>query len=406
MIMYIERTLEKEIVEALAFFPIILLTGARQIGKSTLALKFKEFTYITLDDTTLFSFAKNDPTGFIASLNKPIIIDEIQKVPELLSEIKKDVDSDRTNGNYFLTGSANLLSFKNISDSLAGRVAIFELYPYTMKELYRKDENVINIFLGEMAKIPLASLEHKEIQRHIVHGAYPEIQKITTPKMRYIWFSSYIRTYIERDVREIGELRNLDKFIGVYNVLATRSANILNKTNLSKETQVDAKTLDNYLTLLEQVYQVFKLKSYQKNIGKEMIKSPKVYFADSGVLSHLLRVKTIDDLNNSSYNGDIVETFVFSELKKHISLHEDFFNFNYYRTKDKKEIDFILESDKYLLAIEVKSSQTARVDDFKHIIDLEPRIKGKKFIGIVLYFGERVICFKEKFWAVPMRVFF
>ncbi len=124
------------------------------------------------------------------------------------------------------------------------------------------------------------------------------------------------------------------------------------------------------------------------------------------MLSHLLRVKSIEDLQHSSYNGDIVETFVYSELKKHISLHEDFFNFNYYRTKDKKEIDFILESDKHILAIEVKSSQTARVDDFKHIIDLESMVKGKNFTGIVLYFGERVICFKEKFWAVPMKVFF
>jgi len=285
-------------------------------------------------------------------------------------------------------------------------VAIFELYPYSMKEFYGKAENVIDLLLGDISKLSLASLEHEEIQNHIIFGGYPEIQKITTPKMRYIWFSSYIRTYIERDVRDIGELRNLDKFIGVYNVLATRSANILNKTNLSKDTHVDAKTLDNYLTLLEQVYQVFKLKSYQKNIGKEMIKSPKIYFADSGVLSHLLRVKSIEDLKNSAYNGDIVETFVYSELKKHISLHEDFFHFNYYRTKDKREIDFILESDKYILAIEVKSSQTARVDDFKHIIDLESNINRKIFIGVVLYFGERVICFKEKFWAVPMRVFF
>ena len=404
--MHIERALKKEITEALDFFPIILLTGARQVGKSTLSLQFKAFDYMTLDDTTLFSFAKNDPTGFVATLNKPIIIDEIQKVPELLREIKKDIDRDRVNGSYILTGSANLLSFKNISDSLAGRVAIFELYPYTMKELYAKDENVIDLLLGDISKLSLASLDPERIQTHIVHGAYPEIQKITTTKMRYIWFSSYIRTYIERDVREIGELRNLDKFIGVYNVLATRSANILNKASLSKDTQVDAKTLDNYLTLLEQVYQVFKLKSYQKNIGKEMIKSPKIYFADSGVLSHLLRVKTVEDLKNSAYNGASVETFVYNELKKHLSLHADVFSLNYYRTKDKREIDFVLESDKHILAIEVKSSQTVRVDDFRHIIDLDSMVSDKKFVGIVLYFGERVICFKEKFWAVPMRVFF
>ncbi|HIP52205.1 MAG TPA: ATP-binding protein, partial [Campylobacterales bacterium] len=134
--MYIKRSIEKEIIEALGFFPILLITGARQVGKSTLSLKFERFNYITLDDTTLFSFAKNDPIGFIGSLKKPIIIDEIQKVPELLTEIKKDVDQNRVNGSYILTGSANLLSFKNISDSLAGRIALFELYPFSMKELY------------------------------------------------------------------------------------------------------------------------------------------------------------------------------------------------------------------------------------------------------------------------------
>jgi predicted AAA+ superfamily ATPase len=404
--MYKRRTLEKEIEEALHFFPIVLLTGARQVGKSTLCLEFPNFEYITLDDTTLFSFAKSDPIGFIASLKKPIIIDEIQKVPQLLSEIKKDIDSNRINGSYLLTGSANLLSFKNISDTLAGRVAIFELYPFSMKEYYNKDENVVEMLLGDIASLNLASLDVDSIKNHIIHGGYPEIQKISSQKMRYIWFSSYIRTYIERDIRDIGELRNLDKFIGVYNLLATRSANILNKRNISKDTQVDAKTLDNYLTLLEQVYQVFTLKSYQKNIGKEMIKSPKIYFADSGVLSHLLRVRTIDELNHSPYNGDIVETFVYSELKKHISLNQEFFKINYYRTKDKNEIDFIVENDTHILAIEVKSSQTARVDDFRHIISFDSMVTDKKVVGIVLYFGQNVVRFKEKFWAVPMRVFF
>ena len=404
--MYIKRTIEKEIEEALDFFPILLITGARQVGKSTLSLKFKQFDYITLDDTTLFSFAKDDPTGFVSSLKKPIIIDEIQKVPELLSEIKKDIDQKRVNGSYILTGSANLLSFKNISDTLAGRIGLFELYPFSMKELYKKDENVLELFLSDLSKVTLSSMENSTIKEHIVNGGYPEVQKTKSSKMRYIWFSSYIRTYIERDVRDLGELRNLEKFIRVFNVLATRSANMLNKSSLAKETQVDVKTLDNYLTLLEQVYQIFLLKSYQKNMGKEMVKTPKVYFSDSGVLSHTLRIKSVEELENSHYKGEIVETFVYAELKKHFNASEDFFKFNYYRTKDKSEIDFVLESNSHILAIEVKSSSTAKVDDFKHIIEFDKLVSDKKVVGIVLYFGERVICFKEKFWAVPMKVFF
>ena len=354
--MYIKRSIEKEIEEALEFFPILLITGARQVGKSTLSLKFKQFDYITLDDTTLFTFAKNDPTGFVSSLKKPIIIDEIQKVPELLNEIKKDIDTNRVNGSYILTGSANLLSFKNISDTLAGRIGLFELYPFSMKELYNKDENLLELLSSNLTDIELPTIDNIQIKEHIIAGGYPEIQKTQSSKMRYIWFSSYIRTYIERDVRDIGELRNLEKFIRVFNLLATRSANVLNKSSLAKETKVEVKTLDNYLTLLEQVYQVFSLRSYQKNMGKEMVKTPKVYFSDSGVLSHTLRVKSVEELDNSHYKGDIVETFVYAELKKHFNRNEDFFKFNYYRTKDKSEIDFILESNSHILAIEVKSS--------------------------------------------------
>jgi len=252
----------------------------------------------------------------------------------------------------------------------------------------------------------LATMESEQIKEHIVSGGYPEVQKTKSAKLRYMWFSSYIRTYIERDVRDIGELRNLEKFIGVFNVLATRSANMLNKSNLAKDTKVDVKTLDNYLVLLEQVYQVFSLKSYQKNIAKEMVKTPKIYFSDSGVLSHILRIKSVEELDNSHYKGDIVETFVYSELKKHFNKSEDFFKFNYYRTKDKNEIDFILESNNHILAIEVKSSKTVKIDDFKHIIEFEKMVSDKKVVGIVLYFGEHILCFKEKFWAVPMRVFF
>ena len=406
MVMYIKRSIEKEIEEALEFFPILLITGARQVGKSTLSLKFKQFDYITLDDTTLFTFAKNDPTGFVSSLKKPIIIDEIQKVPELLNEIKKDIDTNRVNGSYILTGSANLLSFKNISDTLAGRIGLFELYPFSMKELYNKDENLLELLSSNLTDIELPTIDNIQIKEHIIAGGYPEIQKTQSSKMRYIWFSSYIRTYIERDVRDIGELRNLEKFIRVFNLLATRSANVLNKSSLAKETKVEVKTLDNYLTLLEQVYQVFSLRSYQKNMGKEMVKTPKVYFSDSGVLSHTLRIKSIEELDNSHYKGDIVETFVYAELKKHFSQNEDFFKFNYYRTKDKSEIDFILESSSHILAIEVKSSQTVKIDDFKHIIEFDRLVRDKKVVGVVLYFGERTLCFKEKFWAVPMSVFF
>ena len=137
-----------------------------------------------------------------------------------------------------------------------------------------------------------------------------------------------------------------------------------------------------------------------------MVKTPKIYFLDSGILSHTLRVQTVNKLDNSHYKGEIIETFVYAELKKHFNMSESFFKFNYYRTKNKNEIDFILESSSYILAIEVKGSKTVKVDDFKHIIEFDKSISDKKVVGIVLYFGERVISFKKKFWAIPMKVFF
>jgi predicted AAA+ superfamily ATPase len=401
--MYIKRNLEKDIYEALQFFPALLISGARQVGKSTLCLSLDGFNYITLDDTTTFSSAKNDPTGFVKRLKKPVIIDEIQKLPSLLSEIKQDIDTNRTNGQFILTGSANLLSFENISDTLAGRIAVFELYPLSMKELLGKNENVINMLLN-LDNVDVSEISNEQVQQHIILGGYPHIQTILKQKMQYIWFSSYIRTYIERDIRDIGELRNLDKFIDMYNILASRSANILNKSNLSKEAHIDYKTLNNYLFLLEQVYQVFELKSYQKNIKKEVIKNSKIYFSDSGVLSHMLKIREIKTLQNSTYKGAIVETFVFSELKKHILNHQEIIDFNYYRTLDKKEIDFIIQVQDKHLAIEVKSSSSVKPDDFKHIKTF--RQFHKNTIGIVLYFGENILPFGDGMYAVPMKIFF
>ena len=386
--MFFHRTIESHIEEALKYFPVVLLTGARQVGKSTLSAKIIE-NYITFDDINIYVSATTDPVAFVKNLKKPVVLDEIQKIPQIFETIKYDVDRNRVNGSYLLTGSANVIGFKKTTDTLAGRIALLEMYPLSMKELSGKNENIVDILFdyaqgnenendkNKNYKINNA-YSYDEIISSVILGGYPEIRKIDSQRGRHIWFSSYISTYIERDVRDIGELRNLDKFIKMFNILSSRSANILNKADLSKDTGIDNKTLDNYLKLLDAVYQIYFLNPYSANINKRFIKSQKMFFTDSGVLSHLLGVSNTEDFKDSPYKGIIFETFIFSELLKSIKYSMQNTKLFFYRTADKKEIDFIIERNQKIIAAEVKLSQTITLTDFKHIIDLKKSSKNFK----------------------------
>jgi len=403
------RIVFSQILDAMKHFPVVLLTGARQVGKSTLALMVMD-NYITLDDITAYSSAKADPHSFIESLKKPIVIDEIQKVPELLNAIKIYVDRKRVNGSYLLTGSANIMAYKDIADTLAGRIAIFELLPLSCKEIAEKKENIVDIFFSSNLKdISLASVDSKKIINQIINGGYPEPQKIDTPKGKYLWFSSYIRTYIERDVRDIGELRNIDKFIKMYNILAHRSGNLLNKSDIARDASIDIKTLDNYLELLKMVYQIYLLKPFSRNIGKRFVKTEKLFFTDSGLLSHLLGISTYEDFMASPYKGNIFETFVFSEILKAVKYSEKPSSIFFYRSFDRKEIDFIIEQGNNIIAVEVKFSQTVTKEDFRHINYLKNSLKNSVLnfsSGYILYMGKRILPFGNNLFAVPVSVLF
>lgn len=406
--MFFKRILLSHIEEALKYFPAVLLTGARQVGKSTLSAKVID-NYITFDDINIYLSATTDPVTFVKNLKKPVVLDEIQKIPQIFETIKYDIDKNRINGSYLLTGSANVLGFKKTADTLAGRIALLELYPLSLKELSNKNENIIDIlFTGsyqDYKNTEISGIEYNKIINQAIIGGYPEIQKMDSEKARHIWFSSYISTYIERDVRDIGELRNLDKFIKMFNVLSSRSANILNKTDLSKDTGIDNKTLDNYLKLLESVYQIYFLSPYSANINKRFVKSQKMFFTDSGVLSYLLGIASKEDFDGSPYKGAVFETFIFSEFLKSAKYSITPTKLFFYRTTDKKEIDFIIERNQKIIAVEVKLSQTVSLSDFKHIIDLKKASKNFKS-GFVIYCGEDILSFGEDLFAVPVKLLF
>jgi len=398
-----KRTLEKILKIALETFPVVLLNGSRQVGKSTLALE-KFNNYLTFDDGELRLYAKENPKGFLKNIELPICLDEIQKVPTLLEYIKIHIDTHRVNGDFLLTGSSNILDHKESKDTLAGRLCELRLHPLSSKEKNDKPfENVIEKLLKKDFKLYKKDYSD-EVCEHILNGGYPEILELSGLS-KDLWFTSYIATYIERDARDLADIRDIDSFIKFVNVLASRSGTILNKSSLSNDIGIKDITIDKYISIISRIYQATLLKPYFVNIGKQFIKSPKVFFNDTGVLCSLLKINSKEQLLSSNYSGQIFETYIFCELQKHLSYLQKSTSMFHYRTNDKKEIDFIIEVNNQILAIEVKQSSSVKKDDFKHIIDLQNRYKEKNCLGIVFYNGDMVVEFSDDLVAFPFGIF-
>lgn len=374
------------------------------MGKSTLAMNLGIEHYITLDDIVAYQSAKADPKGFVLSLPRPVIIDEVQRVPEIFVAIKEQVDRDRTPGRFVLTGSSNLQGFKDVSDSLAGRIGIVDLYAFNLSEIYARPFNFIDhVFSG--APYPMEP-SGVDIAPHLLKGGFPEVQTIEHAKTRMLWFSSYIRTYIERDLHDMGNIRNLDSFMRLYLSLALRSANLLNKAEIAKECQLDAKTLDNYLGILKNTYQVTLLRPWFSNAAKRLVKMPKVFMLDTGILCHLLKINSPEALAGSLNRGAVHETFVLDELVKANTYAATPVELSFYRTSDGKEIDFILDNGKSMVALEVKAAHTVTPNDFRHIRHFIGQNPGRVLQGIVLYAGDLALPFGEcdgvPLWVVPL----
>ncbi len=404
-----KRSVDTILKEALQISPIVLLSGARQVGKSTLCLSLNQ-EYRVFDDLSQRESALTDPKGYIESLPKPITLDEIQKVPEVLEGVKMSVDKERVNGSFLLTGSANVLDMKRAKDTLAGRLIEIEMLPLSQKEIaHKSDENIIDtLFEKGASSLSVSKCSYQEIFTAIVNGGYPEILKIDSSRGKALWFNSYISTYVERDIRDVGELRDISAFIRFYNIIAPRSCGLINKSNLASDSNLSEATVNNYLSMLEMIYQISLLQPFSSNVSKRFIKSSKFYMRDSGVFCHLLGIKSADELINSTHKGDAVETFVYAELLKHISYSLNQPQIFHYRTNDKKEIDFIVQKADKIFAIEIKSSQTIKKDAFKHIIDFQNK-STKEVVGIVFYGGDSILSFGEGEhlrYAVPLGVFF
>jgi hypothetical protein len=395
--------------DALADTPVLLLNGARQTGKSTLARTLTQghgWRYLTLDDQVTLAAAKDNPDGFIAGLSSPVVLDEVQRAPELFLSIKAAVDRDRSPGRFFLTGSANVLLLPKVADSLAGRMEIFSLWPLSRAEIAGlADCNRVDwLFDGDIAALHIPPCEREQLVAALVCGGFPEVQT-RSPHRRASWFDSYLQAIMQRDVRDLANVEQLLQMPNLLQLLATRSGNLLNLAELSRSSGLPQTTLKRYLILLETLFMVFRLPAWARNAGKRLTKAPKVFLPDCGMLAHLLGLSERSLEFKTGLPGGLVETFVLSELMKHLAFSQQRLTLWHYRTQSDIEVDFVLENRfGKLTGIEVKASGKVDGSDFKGLRHLQETEAASFQRGVVLYAGREVVPFGEKLFAVPLSM--
>lgn len=353
------RTMVKTILNVSKSFPVILLTGSRQVGKTTLLLSCssKERNYVTLDDLEQRQLARNDPKLFIELNGTPVFIDEIQYAPELFNYIKIHVDKYKRPGDFWLTGSQKFQLMDNISESLAGRVAILDMLGLSQREIKNYDINDTTEFIPSMNNLRSNSIDIniEELYRIIWTGSFPQL--VSDKNMpKDIFYSSYIKTYIERDIKDVLGISDNIRFYNFIRATAARTGQLLNYNNLARDVDIDPKTAKAWLSVLEKSCLIKLLEPYHNNIIKRVVKSPKLYFLDTGLCSFLTGWSTPTVLMNGAMNGAILETYVFSEIIKSYYNNGKTPQIYFYRDTNQREIDFIIEKDDTLYPIEVKKT--------------------------------------------------
>lgn len=404
-----QRLIIKSIAEALEDTPVNLIVGPRQVGKSTLCDQLiQEGAFkgqaITLDDPAILAGAQADPLGFLQDLHKHVIIDEVQRVPELLLSIKKLVDEDRAGRRIILTGSANVMVLPKVADSLAGRIEIHNLWPLSVSELHGKKSNFLQNLVATDGRFEGGKFSWNEIIQSIKTGGYPEIVKRTTENRRAKWFESYIKLILQKDIKELANIEGLADIPMILNFITTRVGSTINFSELGRLAKIKNSTMHRYITLLEQVYLILKIPAWTPNAEGEFVKSPKIILNDTGLLCHLRGEGVESLIANRSTAGSFLENFVTMEIIKQITWSDVGIKPYHFSMHKGVEVDLVLEdSKKQLYGIEVKSTSTITQDNFKGLKRFA-EIAGKKFRrGIVLYTGEHTVGgFGEHMQAVPL----
>ncbi len=401
------RNITDSIIEALSDSPVVLLNGARQTGKSTLVKWISEerypARYITFDDAAALSSARHDPAGFLSGLGGNIILDEIQRAPELFMAIKAGVDLNRRPGRFLLTGSANVLLLPRLSESLAGRMEIISLWPFSQGEIEGRKEAFIDMSFAAAAPPGIKSMESRaDIIRRLVAGGYPEVLNRPSYVRRKAWFGSYLTTILQRDVRDLANIDGITILPRLMSLLAARTASLLNFAELSRSSGIPQSTLKRYMALLETTFLIRLLPAWSGNPSKRLVKTSKLFLNDTGLAAYLLGVGEINE--DSFMAGQLLENFVFLELLKQVSWSDTQPGLFYFRTQAGHEVDFLLEGPgRKLVGIEVKAAKSLGERDFSALRALSETFDKKLHRGILLYLGDESLSFGRNLFALPIQ---
>src|SRR5271155_2992980 len=440
------------VATALKDTPVVMVTGPRQCGKTTLVrdLVAGNREFITMDDDTVLAAARSDPTGLVRALDRTTI-DEVQRVPDLLRAIKKSVDEDRRAGRFLLTGSANILTLPQVSESLAGRMEIVSLLPLSRAEIRGKKPGFLKAAFDSKLGKPAEPMIGKDLVQAVLIGGYPEMLRRGDPKRRQTWARDYVRAIVQRDVREVADVEKLDQMPRLLQVLAHHSGQLTNFTQIGGQVGFDDKTTRKYVAILEQLFLVRRVEPWFRNQLKRLVKTPKLHFLDSGlvrfddkttrkyvaILEQLFLVRRVEPwfrnqlkrlvktpklhfldsgllgallgasaervAKDRSIFGPLLDTFVFSEVLKQASWFGESCALYHYRDKDQDEVDLVIEAGSGAsIGIEVKASATVNAGDFKGLRKLAEACGDNFKLGVVLYDGGRSVPFGDRLVAAPM----
>ena len=402
---YIRRSLEKIVLQVTKEYPVVLLSGPRQVGKTTMLKKLMEGTernYVSLDDLQERELARTDPELFLQLHKPPILIDEVQYAPELFPYIKLIVDKEQTKGDFWLTGSQVFSLMRGVQESLAGRVALLSLSSLSQAEAYGGEEEMFTLdaesLLSRKKGRKLADAE--EIFKRIFKGSMPAIVSGDISSSG-IFYNSYLSTYIERDVKSLSDAIDSLKFLRFITALAARCSQMLNISELARDAELNQKQVKDWLGILETLGILFYLYPYSNNLLKRLVKTPKVYFYDTGLVAYLTKWSSPETLASGAMSGAILENYVVSEIRKtYLNNGKEAFMY-YYRDKDAKEIDLVLEQDGELHPIEIKKSANP-ASEILRVFPVLDKSSLKRGNGAVICLKTDLSAFNKENYIVPV----
>lgn len=413
--MYIERAIEKELSDRFFTSKAVAVTGARQVGKTTVTRHlFPEIRRINMKDSRLSNAAKEDPFSFLDGFGRPLFIDEVQAAPYLFNDVKVILDELGGKGNYLFSGSQKWELMKGLSESLAGSVSILEMATLSMREIFQVSFNLPFIpteeYLREREK---KLIKYKDVWQYIHNGFYPELYD-ESPRRWEVFYRDYIATYMERDVYDILKIRDHTTFYRLLVSVAARTGSMLNYSNIADDIGVDSETVKSWIGVLENTGIVYILQPYYNSHLNRAIKTPKIYFRDTGLAAYLTNWMTKEQLRDGAMNGAFFETFVINEIiKSYINAGKDYSKYlYYYRGKDKKknggesfenEIDFIIEDNDVLYPIEIKKNSTVKSDMAAAFPVLDKAIEKRRGPGTIICTSDYKLKLRENLLALPIE---